>query len=287
MFKSRFLSSIALMIVFLCAFLIKGYVGLTVFIVIGIVLSIACVREFSNMLSKIKLNTFTAIPEAFAVMFFLAIVLEKIVGSDAEIGLFILALFAIYCWLKILFSKQKKEIVVNCAASAISIAVIIIPLNCLTLIYMTDYGLDYNGVNLALFLILVTKFGDIGAYCTGTLSSRRPGGNHKIVPTISPKKSFEGAIGGLILSVIIAFVLAALLKINFGNYSILFTLIIGILLFIGGFVGDLSESVLKRMTGIKDSGSIIPGIGGALDLADSLFINAPLFYICLKLFQIV
>jgi phosphatidate cytidylyltransferase len=287
MFIKRFLSSIALMVIFLCAFLIKGNIGLTVFTVIGIILSIACVREFSNLLSKIKIKTFSVISEAFACLFFLAIIIEKKIGTETDIGLFILALFAIYCWLKILFSKQKKEIISNCAASSLSIAAIIIPLNCLTLIYMSNYNAGYSGVSLALFLILVTKFGDIGAYCTGTLTSKRSAGNHKIVPTISPKKSWEGTIGGLITSVIIAYILVALLNINFGSNGVLLTGILGVLLFIGGFVGDLSESVLKRMTGIKDSGAIIPGIGGALDLTDSLFINAPLFYICLKLFQII
>jgi phosphatidate cytidylyltransferase len=287
MFIRRFLSSIVLMAIFLCAFLIKGNIGLAVFTVVGVILSIACVREFTNLLSKIKLHTFSIIPEAFACLFFLAIILEKKVGTRTEIGLFILALFAIYCWLKILYSKQKKEIIVNCAISALSIAAIIIPLNCLTLIYMSNYNAGYSGVSLALFLILVTKFGDIGAYCTGTLTSKRSSGNHKIVPTISPKKSWEGTIGGLITSVIIAYILVGVLKINFGSYGILFTGILGVLLFIGGFIGDLSESVLKRMTGVKDSGAVIPGIGGALDLTDSLFINAPLFYICLKLFHII
>ena len=287
MFIRRFLSSIGLMVIFLCAFLIKGNVGLSIFTVVGVVLSVACVKEFSNLLKKIDLHVYSGISEAFACMFFLAIIIDKKITYNADIGLFILALFAIYCWLKVLYSKQKKEVVFNCAASALSITAIIIPLNCLTLIYMTNYNMDYSGMSLALFLILVTKFGDIGAYCVGTMTSKRPGGNHKIAPTISPKKSWEGAIGGLIISVIIAYILVALLGIKFGSSTALFTGIVGVLLFIGGFIGDLSESVLKRMTGIKDSGSIIPGIGGALDLTDSLFINAPLFYVCLRLFHIV
>ena len=166
-------------------------------------------------------------------------------------------------------------------------AAIVIPLNCLTLIYMTNYGSDYRGTILALFLILITKSGDIGAYCTGTLTSKRASGNHKIVPEISPKKSWEGTIGGLITSVVIAYVLSFVFNVDFGQYPVVMTGVVGVLLFIGGFIGDLAESVLKRTAGVKDSGAIIPGIGGALDLTDSLFINAPLFYICLKLFQII
>ena len=140
---------------------------------------------------------------------------------------------------------------------------------------MTDYGTVYTGVNLALFLILVTKSGDIGAYCIGTLTSRRRGGNHKIVPTISPKKSWEGTIGGLIISIIIAFILYFSIGFKLGSNSNWTILMIGFCLFVGGFVGDLSESVLKRMTGIKDSGAIIPGIGGVLDLTDSFIYKCP------------
>ena len=287
MFLGRFCSSIVLLIIFLCAFLINGPIGLTIFSIMGIILSIVCVMEFCDLLNKIDLHPYRGITEAFSVMFFIGVIIEKRVNYDVEIGIFVLALFAIYCWLKILYSKQKKEVIINCAASAFAMAAIVVPLNCLTLIYMTNYGFDFRGTNLVLFLILVTKFGDIGAYCTGTLTSKRPAGNHKIVPTISPKKSWEGTIGGLITSVIIAYIVAGLLGIDFGNYQYTLTAVIGILLFVGGFVGDLSESVLKRTTGIKDSGSIIPGIGGALDLTDSLFINAPLFYICLKIFQII
>jgi phosphatidate cytidylyltransferase len=287
MFIKRFLSSIALMIIFLYAFLVRSNTGLCVFAIVGVVLSIVCVKEFSVLLKKIDLHVYRGVSEAFACLFFLGIILDKKIDYSTDIGLFILALFAIYCWLKVLYSKQKKEIIYNCAASALTVAAVIIPLNCLTLIYMANYSVNYIGMNLALFLILVTKFGDIGAYCVGTLTSRRAAGNHKIVPNISPKKSWEGAIGGMIISVIIAYLLVELLGLKFGSNTILFTGIIGVLLFIGGFIGDLSESVLKRMTGIKDSGSIIPGIGGALDLADSLFINAPLFYLFLKLFQIV
>ena len=63
--------------------------------------------------------------------------------------------------------------------------------------------------------------------------------------------------------------------------------LLGLLLFAGGFIGDIAESALKRITRIKDSGSIIPGIGGVLDLIDSLLINAPLFYLTLKLFNMI
>ena len=116
--------------------------------------------------------------------------------------------------------------------------------------------------------------------------SKRASGNHKIVPSISPKKSWEGTIGGAVISIFIAFIITS--SLNFGiSFDWWLVCLLGLLLFVGGFFGDLSESALKRITGIKDSGAVIPGIGGALDLVDSLLLNAPLFYLFLKIFNII
>jgi len=64
-------------------------------------------------------------------------------------------------------------------------------------------------------------------------------------------------------------------------------IVLGTVLFVGGFLGDLAESSLKRLSGVKDSGAVIPGIGGSLDLVDSLLLNAPLFYLMLLIFGII
>jgi phosphatidate cytidylyltransferase len=134
-------------------------------------------------------------------------------------------------------------------------------------------------------MILVTKCGDIGAYSIGTLSAKLlPGGNHKIIPKISPKKSWEGTLGGLLTSVAASFAFCRfvpqMVVDGFGQIS--FPLLTGALLFVGGFLGDLVESSLKRAAGVKDSGNMIPGMGGALDVVDSLVLNAPLFYLFLN-----
>ncbi len=128
------------------------------------------------------------------------------------------------------------------------------------------------------FLIAVTKSGDIGAYVTGTLSAKiMPAGNHKIFPEISPKKSWEGTIGGLASSIGASIALAAETGLVEDN-SMVLPLIVGAALFTGGFLGDLAESSLKRASAVKDSGSVVPGMGGVLDVLDSLLINIPLFY---------
>jgi phosphatidate cytidylyltransferase len=286
MFKSRLISSIILLVVFLAAFLIRGYFGLVVFLIIGTALTIICVRELSSALQKIDCHSFTKATEFFAAIVFIGIILAEVFNINVNVILLVGGIFGIYCWIKVLLSKTNKESLAMAVTSSAVFILIVIPLNCITLIYMTGYFSSYVGVNLVLLLILVTKFGDIGAYSIGTLMSKRASGNHKIVPSISPKKSWEGTIGGAVVSIIIAFVITGCL--NFGIcFSWWMVCLLGLLLFIGGFIGDLSESALKRITGIKDSGTVIPGIGGGLDLVDSLLLNAPLFYLFLLIFNIV
>lgn len=126
------------------------------------------------------------------------------------------------------------------------------------------------------FIALATKSGDTGAYCVGMLSNQiTKGKNHPVAPRISPKKSIEGTIGGMIICVGVTLLLNNWLEVL--NFSTPMVAIMGILIFWGGFFGDLTESVLKRGCGIKDSGRILPGMGGIWDLMDSFIFNAIIF----------
>ena len=110
------------------------------------------------------------------------------------------------------------------------------------------------------------------------------GGNHKIFPKISPKKSWEGTVCGLIFSIIVSVIIVKYMGIfRFEAFAIP----LGIALYFGGFFGDLAESSLKRAAAIKDSGKIIPGIGGVFDLVDSFMLNGPLFYLLLLMKAII
>lgn len=126
-----------------------------------------------------------------------------------------------------------------------------------------------DGALLVAFLILVTKMGDIGAYLVGSLI-----GKHNLIPRISPHKTIEGTIGGLIFSLLAAVASKSYLP-SF-PYGHLITL--GILLGTLSQVGDLAESLLKRDCNTKDSGNALSGFGGMLDLMDSLLFTAPIFY---------
>lgn len=148
------------------------------------------------------------------------------------------------------------------------------------LIYITPRGVEgaLTGHFYLLFLAVVTKFSDCGAYLTGSLI-----GKHPMIPHISPKKTWEGFVGALALSVVGSL---GLLKL-FPTQLSLITPTHGILLGLGfsliAILGDLAESVVKRSTGIKDSGHFLPGIGGAMDLIDSLLFTGPLLYFYLRL----
>ena len=129
-----------------------------------------------------------------------------------------------------------------------------------------------------LYLIAITKFSDMGAYLTGSVIGRHP-----LVPHISPKKTWEGFFGALFFSLLASVGLFALMP---GHLSVLtwtHSVVLGLLLGFAAVIGDLAESIVKRSTGVKDSGNMLPGIGGALDLVDSLLFTAPLLFFYLRL----
>lgn len=134
------------------------------------------------------------------------------------------------------------------------------------------------GAMVMLWLICVTKFTDIGAYCTGSLI-----GKHKMIPHISPGKTWQGFFGAIVWAVVVGCSVYALAQDSLqelGSWT--HVIMLSVILSLLTVVGDLAESVVKRSLEVKDSGNTIPGIGGALDLIDSLCFTAPAlyFYLC-------
>lgn len=120
------------------------------------------------------------------------------------------------------------------------------------------------------FCLATILMGDTGAYFIGSRFGKK-----KLVPKISPKKSCEGAIGGLLFSTLTAIALTYLFKLSF---PIWYAVLIGIFLGIAGQIGDLIESAFKRAGGYKDSSNLLPGHGGFLDRIDSLILGIPIAY---------
>ncbi len=130
-----------------------------------------------------------------------------------------------------------------------------------------------NGIYYLLLLINFSSVCDMGAYFIGVNF-----GSHKLCPEISPKKTVEGALGGILSSIIISFILTLIFSINKAYVLIPLTVLFCII----GMLGDLFASVIKRSVGLKDYGNLIPGHGGILDRFDSILLIAPVLYIFIE-----
>jgi len=137
--------------------------------------------------------------------------------------------------------------------------------------FMLKVRLLPNGFSWTMFVLVATWASDSGAYFSG-----RKFGKHKLWPEISPKKTIEGSIGGIIFAVFFSFIVNLILHISDQFVSIILT---SILISIVGQMGDLVESAIKRTKGVKDSGNLLPGHGGVLDRFDSLIFVFPVFYL--------
>ena len=128
----------------------------------------------------------------------------------------------------------------------------------------------HQGAWLVLFLILVTKMGDVGAYAVGNAIGR-----HTLISRISPRKTTEGFAGAVVFSAVTALLARSMLGRPMDSPM---ALLLGGFLGVSGQLGDLAESLLKRDCQVKDSGNLLPGLGGMLDVLDSLLFTAPIFY---------
>ena len=132
-----------------------------------------------------------------------------------------------------------------------------------------------GGAGLLLFLVALTQFNDVAQFTWGKLF-----GKHKIVPKVSPKKTWEGFLGGFVSTI----ALAALAGPYLTPLSWHYAAVAGAIIALSGFLGDITISAFKRDLGMKDSGGLIPGHGGILDRVDSLTYAAPVFYHAMHFF---
>ena len=291
MFFKRLFSTVILLAIFSC--IIFGekmfgtqWVSTIAFLVFGGFLSYFVPYETCNMLKQAEKPVFAKLTSALIFLIFLA---GGIVGcvKDNFLGLTLMALvlliFAAIAlpWIFLLFIIGKEgglQRILN----SLGIGILFVPpFLLLENMYFT------MGVNVFLFFVIGTKIGDIGAYVFGTLSNKlMKGGNHKMIPSISPGKSWEGAAGGMLASIVFATSLFGwAFPVLSKNYGIWLPIVLGIVLFIFGAAGDLAESCIKRVCGVKDSGKTLPGIGGVFDLVDSLLLNSIIFTVFMMFFE--
>lgn len=185
-----------------------------------------------------------------------------------------------------LYKKGEYKPFTNIAFTFLGIFYIAAPLSLLNHIVFHQVKFDFELLNGYYFqpilgILLILWATDTGAYFAGTFL-----GKHKLFERISPKKTWEGFMGGALLAGIIAFVYTLILSSYDKQFlSTIDWVVITVIIVVGGTFGDLVESLLKRSIEIKDSGSSIPGHGGFLDRFDGLFISAPFVVAYLEIFK--
>jgi phosphatidate cytidylyltransferase len=167
--------------------------------------------------------------------------------------------------------RPGPEMLRNAAAAVFPIVYIGLPLGALAAVRVS------GGREAVLLMMATIVISDSAQYYTGRALGRRP-----LAPTISPKKTVEGAVGGLVFGTL-AFVVGA--RFVFGDTPVALLTLVGASISALGIVGDLFESLLKRSAGVKDSGAIIPGHGGVLDRIDSWLFAAPVYYVFVRYFR--
>lgn len=241
-------SVLALLNIWASAFVI------TLLIVLGL-------YEFFSMLEHKGIGIYKYFGIAMGLVIPVSIMCKFELTKGWELFFFILALF---CLIIMQFKRRESSgVIVGISTTIFGILYVSWFFSFLIRIRFMEGGLGFLAS-----LLIITKLGDIGAYLVGMGFGKTP-----LIPRISPKKSLEGAFGGLLFSILGALVCKSLLPFTYGHL-----IIVGAAGGILAQLGDLSESLMKRDCQIKDASHLIPGIGGILDLIDSLLFTGPIFY---------
>lgn len=142
-----------------------------------------------------------------------------------------------------------------------------------------DAGGNPSAPYYLIYLVAVTKFTDLGAYAVGSLVGR-----DKMIPHVSPGKTWQGFAGALAVAVLTSFACTFLFGENIPLITPVHAAVLAVVIALVAVLGDLAESLFKRSLSVKDSGHVMPGIGGLLDLVDSVIFTAPVFYLYLRIF---
>lgn len=257
------------------------YVGLVVasilvhpifFGVLFLVISMLAVREFNHLMHSSRLQTILSVI-AGGILFGIAWFANTHTSCcDWEKMLFAYALVIIVALVAELFLKQDNPIH-NWGIILSSQFMIALPFA-----LMNDILANNPYLLLALFITIWVN--DSGAYCVGSLTAKRKNGNHKMFPRISPAKSWEGLIGGILFAILAGYIYYVVGWID----NLVLALSLGFIIAVTGTFGDLMESLMKRTIGVKDSGKFMPGHGGVLDRFDSILLATPVVYMVIMLF---
>ncbi|MFA4842569.1 MAG: phosphatidate cytidylyltransferase [Candidatus Omnitrophota bacterium] len=261
MFKKRIASGLTLAAIILLAAARLWFfnIAITVFIALAS-------YEFFTILEKKRINIYKYFGTGIAVLIPFSIIFRFEPTKGWELLFICLAL--IFLFLMQFRRRETAGVTVGISTTLFGVLYVAWFLSFLIKIRYME-----GGPGLFFALLLITKSGDIGAYLIGSSFGRT-----LLIPRISAKKTVEGALAGLLFSCLSALASKPFLHFNYPHL-----LVIGICLGVLGQLGDLSESLIKRDCGVKDSGRFLPGMGGILDEVDSLLFTAPVFYFYLSI----
>jgi phosphatidate cytidylyltransferase len=253
-------------VILLCMFAKSPYwfIGLCI-----LALTLA-LNELFFMLKKKKMRPYIITGNMFALAIYALVMIRPAPAYYfACLGIFVMTVLT-----QVVFSKDEKNMV--------RAFYTVLPVAYITVLgtFSIHLRLLSNGSWYVFLFLLLTLVYDSGAYFVGTAI-----GKNKLIPELSPGKTIEGCIGGLVVNVITAVIvyLTLLPKGLLGANGLAHIIILAVILSITGQIGDIAESAFKRLAGVKNSSNLLPEHGGALDKIDSAMFNAPILFLYLKL----
>lgn len=264
--KTRAITGFFFVLVMLAAVLL----GEKTFAAFFILLSLLCLDEFYRLVKTDTLKPQRITGALLALSIFIPVLLH-LNHFDEKNSLIIAIPIAVLIFISELYRKSKVPYQ-NIGLTFLGIILTILPFCFFAGIGFADGSYNFH-YSLGFLILLWSS--DTGAYLFG-----RSIGKNKLFEKHSPKKTWEGFFGGMIVSLLAAFILST----QFREVSYLHWAMMSLIIVIGGTYGDLCESMLKRSFDVKDSGTLLPGHGGVLDRFDGLFIAAPLVYVYLTVF---
>lgn len=263
----RTLTGIVFLIIVIGSILLDPLAFLIVFSVFNFI----GLKEFSQLATPSSNHKATPEYYLFGMLVYIIIGLSGLGYIDIRYNAIIFVIFFIQIAVE-LFRKNNPRWK-NIATMLTGYIYIAIPFGLMnSLFYSGAIDQPRSGILMGMFVLIWTS--DVFAYLTGSLI-----GKHKLHERISPKKTWEGSIGGLLF----AFMAAYILSIFVPQLNLVEWIVLAIIIVISGTIGDLTESLLKRNAGVKDSGTIFPGHGGVLDRFDAVIFATPMVFVFINL----
>ncbi len=270
----------ALFVVILLGSIILGRMSVWVMVFATAIIVRISSEEIANLFPHKPDKLLKNIVLSSVMIFYFFLVLFSMISDSMMENLFMAPIFFNIPLLIALFSK-KHDYVSVIGASWLAMMFVAMPCGIMLMFYNEEVIGVENGWVLLIYTFILIWVNDIFAYLTGSAIGR-----HKLFERISPKKTIEGSVGGAVFTMLFAyFINRFVLNVFFfdGFMNDIQSLFLALIIVVFGTLGDLTESMIKRHAGVKDSGNLIPGHGGMLDRFDATFMAMPFAFIYLML----